>query len=63
LAATQARARYVNLLIDELGSSPTRGDCVMRWTLDDFSDAEVLKALIEAMREDGGAVFRSNLMG
>jgi hypothetical protein len=36
---------------------------IARWTLDDFSDAEVLKALIEAMREDGGAVFRSNLMG
>jgi hypothetical protein len=31
------------------------------WTFDDFSDADVRKALIEAMREDGGTAFRAML--
>jgi hypothetical protein len=33
----------------------------MRWTFDDFSDAAVRKALIDAMRADGGTTFRSVL--
>ena len=33
----------------------------MRWTLDDFSDAAVRKALIDAMRADGGKIFRALL--
>jgi hypothetical protein len=30
-------------------------------SFDEFSDADVLKALIEAMREDGGTAFRAML--
>jgi hypothetical protein len=33
----------------------------MRWTLDEFSDAAVRRALIEALRADGGTIFRSIL--